>query len=337
MSLGRLLALHGALGANNPSDRAARARTLLGFLIRRADAPRESDKAALAAELAAIAEEQDGALFHDHMEQNRAFHVDDVIGRAAKAGLVYFADAQWWTGILDNAPGGAGPELAEVSDRAMRELYLDFLLMRRYRASLFHRAGNTASDETLAPDRLLSLAVSAPFMEEDTSAATPRFVKRSGQSVQSSDVLPINLLRCLTEAKGACLPVPTCIEQVALRMNVEPASIRGPCLQVLRSLAIGNLVELTKTTRQWVGVPGHYPAADPLVLRELEEPNRSWVTSLRHIPVQLAPERISLLRQLTGNRSRENLSAMLSEDPAQGAAQLNAQLAWLAEMALLTC
>ena len=146
---------------DDPGERIERARELLRFLI--AGWPEGHGFGAIMRRYAErLFERSDETLFHDELaDVNEPVYFHEFEAHAARHGLQYLAEADFFemqTGVLPDEVAG---ELLAVEDPVRREQYLDFLKGRMFRQTLLCRA-ELALDRSPRPLALEGLAVSSP-------------------------------------------------------------------------------------------------------------------------------------------------------------------------------
>jgi SAM-dependent methyltransferase/methyltransferase-like protein len=150
---------------SDPLERVGQARQFLDFLLAASTPPNTPYTLALKQEADLLRKVSDTYLFHEHLEdENRPVHFHELAARAEAAGLYYLGPARF--SLLE---GGLRPEVRTsleglTPDRIAREQYLDLVLNRSFRQSLFCRAGTSATPEpeATALPRLRFTAMARP-------------------------------------------------------------------------------------------------------------------------------------------------------------------------------
>ena len=102
----------------------------------------------------------DATLLHDELaEVNDALYFHEFAAHAARHGLQYLAEADFFEMQIGAASEPAAQALLAIEDPVRREQYLDFLKARMFRQTLLCRA-ELAIDRTPHPEVLEGLAVS---------------------------------------------------------------------------------------------------------------------------------------------------------------------------------
>ncbi len=136
--------LAGAAGGREPRERVRLARERLALVAENVFDAASPWGRYLAARQKELEDESDGELLHEFLEeQNEAFSLRDVVGRAAAAGLEYLGDAQE-AYVTEEPTPRVRRALEALPDEIDREELLDVLRERTLRQSLFVHAGGPA-------------------------------------------------------------------------------------------------------------------------------------------------------------------------------------------------
>ena len=134
----------------DPRERVAQARGLLRFLVEGAP-ERARARGVDARPGRALLARSDATLLHDELaEVNDAVYFHEFAAHAARHGLQYLAEADFFEMQIGAASEPAAQALLAIDDPVRREQYLDFLKARMFRQTLLCRA-ELAIDRTPAP------------------------------------------------------------------------------------------------------------------------------------------------------------------------------------------
>ena len=124
----------------DPRERVAQARALLRFLLE--GSPAEHGLGALMRDQAErMLARSDASLLHDELaEVNDAVYFHEFAAHAARHGLQYLAEADFFEMQIGAASEPAAQALLAIEDPVRREQYLDFLKGRMFRQTLLCRA-----------------------------------------------------------------------------------------------------------------------------------------------------------------------------------------------------
>ena len=147
-----MLVFHTA-GLDDPADQVEQARALLRLLV--GSWSDEHDFGAIMRRQGErLLERSDETLFHDELAAvNHPVYFHEFVAHAARHGLQYLAEADFFemqTGVL---PDAVSEELMRVEDPIRREQYLDFLKGRMFRQTLLCRAELELDRSPRAADR----------------------------------------------------------------------------------------------------------------------------------------------------------------------------------------
>jgi cyclopropane fatty-acyl-phospholipid synthase-like methyltransferase len=145
-------------GVLDPLERVRQARWFLDFLMAATTPPNTPYALALKQEADLLKKVSDTYLYHEHLEdENRPVYFHELVARADAAGLAYLGSARF--SLLEaSAPPEARDTIGRLAgeDRITYEQYLDFMLNRAFRQSLFCHA-----------------SAALPLQAEPTAAAIP--------------------------------------------------------------------------------------------------------------------------------------------------------------------
>jgi len=286
----REVLLAGASGADEPRERARRARERLELVAASAFDPASPWSRYLAERLGELRDESDADLLHDYLEaDNEAFSLRDVVDRALSAGLEYLCDAQ--EPFVPEEP--VSPDLKRtldsLPDDVEREALLDVLRERTLRQGLFVRAGETRR-RPAAADVVAPLHAGAPPATDAAGSGALHGTATDGDV----GALRSAALRTLRAAWPATVPAASI---VAPEGAADGAALAEGLLRLQRE----GLVELRTTPLSCGAPPSPRPRATALARLQAREGPR--VTSLRHRNVALDPLATGVLVLLDGTRT----------------------------------
>jgi hypothetical protein len=321
----------------DPRERVAQARALLRFLVD--GAPGEQGLGALMrAQAEGMLARSDATLLHDELaEVNDAVYFHEFAAHAARHGLQYLAEADFFEMQIGAASEPAAQALMAIEDPVRREQYLDFLKGRMFRQTLLCRA-ELAIDRTPHPEVIERLAVSTqaePRGEPDAGGAQA-FAGPTGSTLTTDHPLVIDALKRAAGAWPAALWVRDLLGPAATSEDR-----RALFDALLRSYA-ANLVALHVDPPRPASTPDDAPRATVLARHQARA--GETVTNLRHASVRIEDDLgRRLVTLLDGTRDRGALAAELRTHlldqgrpvPADLAESLERSLQGLARLALL--
>jgi SAM-dependent methyltransferase len=305
-----MLVFHTA-GLDDPADRIEQARALLRLLVGSWSDENEFG-AIMRRQGERLLERSDETLFHDELAAvNQPVYFHEFVAHAARHGLQYLAEADFFemqTGVL---PEPVTDELLHVEDPIRREQYLDFIKGRMFRQTLLCRE-ELELDRSPQPLIVEALAVSSPAQPADASDKAGRvtFEGPTGSTLTTDHPLVTRAL----ERIAASWPGAVWVREL-IPDHVSEEDREAVCGALLRCYA-GNLVQLHAMPPALTTSAGERPVASPLARHQAR--SGELVTNLRHASVRIDDDlgrRLVVL--LDGTRDRvqlvEELRAFLIE------------------------
>ncbi len=273
--LAREMMCYHARRFEQPADRAREARTLLQFMTKSALAVEPVYSNLLKQELDYVTARSDAYLLHDHLEVvNEPIYFHDLIERAGSRGLEFVSEVQSTLVPRESLPSEVANGLRELSrDDIELEQFMDFVINRRFRQSVFCRSG--LEQRRAGPDGLEKLYVAARGTGDHSPAAS-----RDGPLVKAAlehlhEIWPLSLpFEALLQAACTRMEKPTELESPGLNAEtgeLKLGLIRGYCEK---------RVELATLPPSFVVDISDKPVASPLA-RMQAQAGRT-VTNLRH-------------------------------------------------------
>jgi SAM-dependent methyltransferase len=146
----REMMLYHTRGAEDPAERAAKARGLIDFLVSAVGEEAQAGYGALVhaykgfleKERERLGEYHDGALLHDELEDvNEPVYFHEFIEHAGRHGLLYLSEVDLRSVMVTNFPPAVGQALMGLAhDLISLEQYMDFIRNRQFRQTLLCRA-----------------------------------------------------------------------------------------------------------------------------------------------------------------------------------------------------
>jgi hypothetical protein len=321
----------------DPRERVAQARALLRFLLD--GAPGEHGVGALMrGQAERMLARSDATLLHDELaDVNDALYFHEFAAHAARHGLQYLAEADFFEMQIGAASEPAAQALMGIDDPVRREQYLDFLKARMFRQTLLC-PGELAIDRTPRPEVIEDLAVStqAEPKGEPGPDGAQAFVGPTGSTLTTDHPQVIAALERAASAWPGALWV-----RDLLGPDAKGDERRALCDALLRSYA-ANLVALHVHPPRPTTAPGDAPRATALARHQARAGDT--VTNLRHASVRIEDDLgRRLVTLLDGTRDRVALAGELRTFladqgrpvPGDLAESLDRSLQGLARLALL--
>lgn len=305
--------------ATEPEERVAQARALLE-LLRAGWSDADAFGSLMSQWAGQVGERSDETLYHDDLaEVNEACYFYDFISHAARHGLQFLAEADFFEMQVGVMPEPVSEALAELDDDVLtREQYLDFLKGRMFRQTLLCSA-EMRLNRSPQPALLTRFSVASPARpatpDPDLSPGHPvEFAGPKGASLRTDHPLVKAAFVRIGESWPRALPVAELEAAGAGHPYAE--DVRALCDALLRSYA-GNLLQLHLYPPTFALEAGERPTASPLA--RLEARSGPVVTNLRHASVRLEDDLgRHLITLLDGTRDRGTLLTELERFVGSG-------------------
>ncbi|HEY4848459.1 MAG TPA: class I SAM-dependent methyltransferase [Methylocella sp.] len=326
----RDLLLDGTRGLDDPGEKLSAARAVL---IRQIEFWSEADplQKALIDEARDMLKRPPEVLFHDELGAiYEPQYLRDVIEAARAENLEYLGDAK--TDLSTEAwfPSAkfAVAEPDSLGDWGRFEQLMDFASMRRFRRSIFCRAGKDI-DRHLVPHRLSRLWANAEIELLAPEADRPRtFVFRAGNGaeIETRDSYFADFLTRL----GAAFPSSIPVDDIESHPNLAEPLLR---------LFVARIVSFITEPLRFSLIPGEHPIASPLAPVQAAQ-GETVLASLRHKPVRIddATSR-TFITLMDGSRTRAALATEMAKQTGvaeeAAAARMPQALAEMAKFGLM--
>jgi hypothetical protein len=274
-----MLVFHTA-GLDDPAERIEQARALLRLLMAGWSDEHEFGTV-MRRQGERLLERSDETLFHDELAAvNEPVYFHAFVSHAARCGLQYLAEADFFemqTGVL---PEPLSNELLRVEDVIRREQYLDFIKGRMFRQTLLCRA-ELELDRSPQPLIVEKLAVSSPAQPTGRSdrKGPVTFEGPTGSTLTTDHPLVSRAL----ERVGRSWPGAVWVREL-IPEDASEADRVAVCGAVLRCYA-ANLAQLHATPPPLTASVSERPEASPLARHQAR--SGQLVTNLRHASVRL--------------------------------------------------
>ncbi len=238
-------------------------------------------------------------LYHDELGDIYAPQfLKDVVAAGRGQGLDYLCDAKPSLSAEALFPSEAyAAELQE--DWTRFEQSMDFSSMRRFRRSIFCRAG--AIDRRLRPERLRALWASADLAAIEADADQSEgfaFRAHNGAEIVTRDPRFAAFLSRLGEAFPQAVP---------LDVAAADATVAEPLLR----LFVAKIASLQTEPFRFTTKPGERPLVSPLARAQAAQGD-SFLASLRHKPVQMEDATArAFVTLMDGARTRDDLARQM--------------------------
>lgn len=263
------------------------------------------------------------SFFHDDLaEFNEPLYFHQFMERAARAGLQYLAEADFFEMQDARFPERVREELDRLAgdDRLRREQYMDFIKGRTFRQTILCHS-DVSLDREVQPERLQNLYISTMVrfasLEATADSSGPvEFRSEQGATVTTAQPLAQAAVAELSQVWPRSLSFAELLRRAQSRLG-EPESDanqkedqQSALGEILLALYQNNLVELSTRPPAFAPAASERPTASPLA--RLQARNSHIVTGLRHAGVKIEDALgRQLLMILDGTRDRAALVAEL--------------------------
>ncbi|HEV3384471.1 MAG TPA: methyltransferase regulatory domain-containing protein, partial [Gemmata sp.] len=315
--LWEMLRMHTA-GITDPMEKMRSAIELVKFLI--AGGPKKPDAplALLAPELKEILENRDPrVLYHDDLgEFNDPIYFQEFAAHAGRFGLRFVAEAEQFMMETRGFPREVAGVLNgfAVNDVVLKEQYIDFLLLRRFRHTLLTPDAESPREDP-DPSRIASLYVSGNPRPDGVADLVPKVAVtfRAGREAAARTDLPIGKAALIAlEAKWpARIAFPELVRIAARKLGraVVPND-EDDLGKLLTATWMAGLIEFNGHNPRYAELVSDRPIASPLARFQLR--TGVFASTLLHGTMRFddEPTRV-LVRLLDGTRDRSQLAREL--------------------------
>ena len=305
----------------DPRERTEEARRLIHLLARHAKEEEGTYREVFEMLAGYLDTVDDSYFFHEYLEENNEpVFFAEFARRAREAGLEYLAPARFEAWEQSLPPEVARP-LQSLSDRVVRQQYLDYLSNRRFCRSLLCRPGPAIFDEP-SVDVVRGLFASArgrpESPEPDVLSTGPEsFRVESGARLTTNRPLVKTALVELARLAPRFLPFEELRDRVlSAGVPDTPEQADRDLPGLLLSVGRSGFVSLSKTPPVFAAEVPERPRASALARLQAEDDEP--VSSLTHQSIRAGSLDRFLLRQLDGTRDQRDLQKVLLEALVSG-------------------
>jgi SAM-dependent methyltransferase len=262
---------------------------------------------------------QPAVLYHDDLGTiNDPLYFHQFMAHAGRYGFRFVAEAEqntMETRAFPPAVAGALNGMAE-RDVTLKEQYLDFLRLRRFRQTMLATGGQPAADPD--PTRAAHLAFSGLLKADGepvdlAPGVAVNFRRGKGGVARTDDPLGKAALVVLTDCFPKRLPFPELARRAAAKLGrPEPDAAELTTLaELLTAVWMAGLIDLHGTLPRYAETVSDRPIACPLARAQVR--GGMFATTRLHTPMRFedATSR-RLVELLDGTRDREQLAAEMA-------------------------
>ena len=258
---------------------------------------------AVRAEFRLVAQRSDSELFHDDLAlPNEPVYFREFVAHAVRFGLKYLAEVDLHSMSAADLSAEARAFLSTL-DPLMREQYLDYIRLRRFRQSLLCRS-DAQSEMKIYPERVAAMHAAADPSLLRAAEAGKVGELASGLDTNHGEHGPVRILLDTLVRRS-----PGAVAVAELRESV--GALPRPVETILAHGFVSSIVSLHVHPASFATTATERPVASPLA--RLQARNDMRVTNLRHEPVQIDADLARLIQLLDGTRSREDIERVALE------------------------
>jgi methyltransferase-like protein/cyclopropane fatty-acyl-phospholipid synthase-like methyltransferase len=312
-------------GVDAPEERTGRAFELMRFLAGAVGQEQDAHAIFLRTTRDHFEEHRDrpSYLLHEYLaETNDPLYFHEMVERAGRHGLQYLTESDPHPTGGTDLPAFVAEELERMStDRIVREQYLDFVVNRTFRRTLFCRAGLDL-ERTSSPERLRRLHASSAVkpaspVPDLRPGLSETFRNEKGETFSSDHPLAKVALVSLAAAWPGTVAFQDLLDAVRREMAADETMLAD----LLDALFRSGVVELHAHPPVCAGTVGELPCAARLARHQAG--SGLLVTNQRRRNLKLDdPMALFLLLHLDGTRDREALVDLLETEVAEGRLKL---------------
>jgi SAM-dependent methyltransferase len=325
----RHMLLYHTRGIAEPVKRVQQARALLDFVAREAK-PQDGPYAQYLLGLSErFAKFPDTYLFHDYLEEeNQPLFFHEIVARAADAGLQYLSHS-----VFRVEDTRLSAEFQQVIDRLgpdfiRREQYVDFVLNRGFRQSLFCQTGAvihpSPTPEAVRSLRLIALARPEESDPELGTRSGVQFLTMHGDRLTVDEPLIKAALFALYQRWPLSLGFDDLwgtTREILGRSGTDTDTDRAEFAAKLLRCHLFRLLDLHTFDLPIATDPGQRPRASALARRNAAEGRQ--IVSLRHHLVTLDKIDLLVIPSLDGTRDEAAIVDQMAALVAEGKLQLS--------------
>lgn len=329
----RDMMLYHAKSFNKANDKVVQSRALLEFVkesLKDSDTPYAKF---LSKEAELLSKQGDHYLRHDHLEEeNKQYYFHEFMENAAKNDMQYLADVSLSSMYLGNMGASVAEKLQGINDIVRTEQYMDFITNRRFRSTLLCHKSMKLNRSLSNPDmKKFSLSIDIvpekPLAEvnlEDAESIKFFYKGQQDQNIATSSPWLKAALYVLAENKGYPLKFDTIVKKANAKFKANHmGEIETDLLNNALNLVIKGYMEISLSEKDREGLKLEKPVVTPLVQKQAQNLQSSWVTSMYHEPIQVNAFDKFALKYMDGKNSKSQILDLLIEDTKSGKITLN--------------
>ena len=277
----------------------------------------------MAAELVLLRNTNEGYIFHEHLVEHVSASWFHELAAAAKTrGLQFLAESEQTTTPPEALPPAAREVIAKIDDRVRAEQYVDFIVDRRFRATLLCRAERKITPQIHVVVVERGFVTAACAIEGDAMDLSEKAVTLTAPQGAKAQLAQPHLklaLGILTSRSPEPMSLVALVDATRARVALSPraASLGDPpglsseIAGALLRLSMFGFVKLRGFAPKVTSTPSERPVARRLA--RVQAKDDTIATNVWHDPVALSPTERALVPLLDGTRDK---AALIEETKA---------------------
>ena len=302
----------------DPAIKAQQARALLKFVQDATQAQKTPYAELVRTEAAILQNQSDNYLLHDHLEENNIqLYFYQFMERANAAGLIYVGDTAIASMYTGNLPEQVAAPLNAANDIVRTEQYMDFLNNRRFRNTILCHGSTTLNRRLGGQDVADQFSISGNLALQGDLAAvnldTDNAVTFSGAVTYTVNNRNMTaMLLALADQNGQPIAVDDLVAAAARKLKApDAAALRKVWADNVLRLVLAGALTLHSDLPRAVTTVSARPKASPLA--RYQAANSTWVTTQRHLRLNVDQVSRIILQMLDGTNDRAAVVARLVE------------------------
>ena len=320
-------------GFKETTDKAMQARLLLDFIK---DATKDTDTPyanILKSEADLLANYSNHKLSEELLnDQNTAFYFSEFMLKASKNKMQYLADANLPSMYVGNLSEDVSKRLAEIGDIIRTEQYMDFVVNRRFRATLLcHQDVKLKRDIGFEDirDFHMSMYVAPEKAEKDVDLMDDKeslsfkvySINGENALTTTSPIMKATLYsfaESISEFKIGDIATDASkkLKKISVEDIKQAFSVSAP------ELVLSGYLHITAEPKKFVLNISEKPKVSDIARMQAASPEMSWVTNMRHERYPLNPFEKYMIALLDGKNTKDQVVKAMVEYVTKGELQL---------------
>lgn len=311
-------------------DKVIQARLFLDFAQKSAESINSYNRDDIAAEAKIISTYSDAKLLRDYLSPNdNECYFYEFINSANKFGLQYLADADLSSMYIGNLPKEIEEKLSQIGDIINTEQYMDFINNRRYRATILCN-GDVALNRNISYENVenfymyMNIAPKEPFVKADVMDASKqadflvRTVMGSERNISTSSPILKAILYSFSEVYVQ-LQTDDIISLAVDKLDgIQRDEVRNEFMFNVVNMILAGLVHISADLKNFTVNVSEKPKVSDLARIQASNPERFWVTNMKHERFQINILEKHMISLMDGNKNKEEIVNLISDLVAKG-------------------